>query len=116
MFREFVFHVLSISFLMVCFVRLQSFVASLDIVFVTTRTAEIANTVGVPEAGRESAISCVGYPPSLGCFRKLEIEPRQSIDRDLFVIPLNDRQILDERPCLRLPKRRGIHAKPKDYC
>ena len=51
LFTEFVFHVLSTSFLMVCFVRLERFVASLDIVLVTTRTAEIANTVGFQRLG-----------------------------------------------------------------
>ena len=51
MFAEFGFHVLSIGFLMVCFVRLERFVASLDIVLVTIRTAEIANTVGFQRLG-----------------------------------------------------------------
>ena len=36
---------------MVCFVRLERFVASLDIVLLTTRTAEIANTVGFQRLG-----------------------------------------------------------------
>ena len=52
MFVEFVFHVLSVGFLMVCLVRLECFVASLDIVLVTTRIAEIPNTVGFQRLSR----------------------------------------------------------------
>ena len=40
---EFVFHVVLISFLELCLVRLECFAASLDIVLVATRIAEITN-------------------------------------------------------------------------
>ena len=51
MFIEFVFHVISISFLMVSLVRLECFISSLDLVLVTTRTTEIGNTVGFQRLG-----------------------------------------------------------------
>ena len=59
------------------------------------------------------AIGCVGCPPTLGRFRIRGRGPRQNSDWGLSAIPLNGREILDGRPCLRCLKRRGIRAKPK---
>ena len=49
---EFVFHVVLISFLVVCLVRLECFIASFDIVLVTTRIAEITNAERFQKLGR----------------------------------------------------------------
>ena len=83
----------SVCFLMVCLVRLECFVASLDIVFIAIKT----------EVAREGVIDDLECSPRPDCFRIVVTSPKQNIDQDLFVGPLNDLQTLYRLQCLRFP-------------